>query len=186
MASRIDASASGVCARSRAAARTVPVMIASKGASADVTRQILRDLGYGCRPEAGRVEAAFTLGRIAEQEEVGAGRQGNIHAAMGLHRTVDDAEANRLLWRCPDAEGNAAAASEHAQPLTEERVRIGEMRHAEVADDGIEAAVRKGERTGSLSDLTVWRNFQLIRCRILEDNFNYRSKKRMVISISDP
>ena len=28
----------------------------------------------------------------------------------------------------------------------------------------------------SLSDLTVWRNFQLIRCHILEDNFNYRSK----------
>jgi 3-oxoacid CoA-transferase B subunit len=29
---------------------------------------------------------------------------------------------------------------------------------------------------GSLSDLTVWRNFQIIRCHILEYNFNYSSK----------
>jgi hypothetical protein len=48
----------------------------------------------------------------------------------------------------PDAEGNAAAALEDAECLTEECVRVREMGHAEVADDGIEAAVREGERTG--------------------------------------
>jgi hypothetical protein len=30
--------------------------------------------------------------------------------------------------------------------------------------------------SSSLSDLTIWRNVQIIRCHILEDNFNYSSK----------
>ena len=62
------------------------------------------DLGDGHGPEARRRKAALTLSRIAEQEEVGSGRQGNIHAAVGLHGAVDHAEAD--AFRRPGAEGH--------------------------------------------------------------------------------
>ena len=48
----------------------------------------------------------------------------------------------------PGAEGHAAPAAQHAERLPEEGIRVGKMRHPEIADDGIEAAVRERERAG--------------------------------------
>ncbi len=92
------------------------------------------------------MKAALTLVRIAKQEEVGAGRQGNIHAATGLHCAVDDAEANTLLWRSPSAEGNTPPTPEHAECFMEESIWLWEVRDPEVADHSIEAGLWEGQR----------------------------------------
>ena len=91
------------------------------------------------------MKTALALVWVTEQEEVRAGRQGNVHPTTGLYCAVDDAKANALLWRSPSTEGNTAATSEHAKCLTEESLRVREMRHPEVADHRIEAGPREEE-----------------------------------------
>jgi hypothetical protein len=66
---------------------------------------------------------------------------------MSLHSAVDDAEADAFLgWR-PGAKRNASATPENTERLSQEGIRIWEMRDAEVADNGIEAGTREWECT---------------------------------------
>jgi hypothetical protein len=103
------------------------------------------------------MKAALALDRIAEQEEVGARRQVNIRAAMGLYGAVDDAEAHAFLWRSPGAEGNTAATPKHSECLAQESIRVRKMWDPEVADHGIEDGVWEEERASvTFAELDVW------------------------------
>ena len=59
---------------------------------------------------------------------------------MRLHGAIDDAETDRFRGRRPDAERDPAPPPQSAERFAKEGIRVGEMGHAVVADDGIEAA----------------------------------------------
>ena len=105
----------------------------------------------GSRPRAGSpaaASAAAKAARVAEDE----GRAQGV-ADLAPEQAVDQRDhrgvAGRPLGRVPDRDDEAAAGPEHAPHLAERRGPVLEEHQAELAHDGVEAAVGERQRLGA-------------------------------------
>jgi hypothetical protein len=82
---------------------------------------------------------------VAERHPVERRRIGREEAACDL---VGDPAERVVAVRVPNAEDVPSTGGENAAGLTVRSVFVGEEHHPELAGDGIEGAIREGQRRG--------------------------------------